>query len=80
MGLLNRGDGAESEVDVDDPENRQYEYKVAKASITKRSTNEQNINELDAKGWEYVDQFMTNGNTHSLLFRREYPREDDSDR
>ena len=75
MGLLSRGDGGEGEgADVDDPANRQYQYKVETNSFASRkSTKETKFNKLDAEGWVYVDSFLTNGSTTAAVFRRPYP-------
>lgn len=75
MGLLrNRGDSDEQpQIDVDDPANRTWEYKVDTRAIGMKKANEGQINQLDAEGWEFVDSFITNGTTFALLFRRPYP-------
>ena len=79
MGLLrNRGDDETESVDIHDPANRTHEYKVSTRAIGRGKANEEQINELDARGWEFVDSFITNGTTFALLFRRPYPSADTS--
>ena len=82
MGLLSRGDGEAAEgVDIDDPANRTYEYKVVSGGVfSRKSSNADKYNELDAEGWEYLDSHMTDGTTTAIVFRRPYSGGGDGER
>ena len=82
MGLLSRGDDSEGEaVEIDDPEARTWEYKVVSGGvISRKSSNADKYNELDAEGWEYLDSHMANGTTTAIVFRRPYPGGEDAER